>query len=263
MMDLSPKEIADVAIEKGIAKANSSFLSMVVLGFLGGAFIAIGYLAYIRVTGTMPASWGSFDTFMGAAVFPTGLILILVGGGELVTGNMMAVSMACFDKKINILQLIWNWLWITIFNLIGALFVAYFFGHFIGLTEGDFLAKTVHTAEMKTSAPFWQAFVSGIGCNWLVSMAVWLCYGAKTFAGKILGIWFPIMAFVLIGFQHVVANMFIIPAAIFAGHLSWMLFLKNIIAVFLGNAAGAVVFVSMLYFIAYKKEGVQKTDTAL
>lgn len=125
-MDLSPKEIADVAIEKGIAKANSSFLSMVVLGFLGGAFIAIGYLAYIRVTGTMPESWGSFDTFMGAAVFPTGLILILVGGGELVTGNMMAVSMACFDKKINILQLIWNWLWITIFNLIGALFVAYY-----------------------------------------------------------------------------------------------------------------------------------------
>lgn len=99
-MDLSPKEIADVAIEKGIAKANSSFLSMVVLGFLGGAFIAIGYLAYIRVTGTMPGSWGSFDTFMGAAVFPTGMILILVGGGELVTGNMITVSILALTKRL-------------------------------------------------------------------------------------------------------------------------------------------------------------------
>ncbi|CAM5216988.1 Formate/nitrite transporter OS=Ureibacillus acetophenoni OX=614649 GN=SAMN05877842_108105 PE=4 SV=1 [Ureibacillus acetophenoni] len=247
-MDLTPKEIAEIAIQKGTEKVKMTVPSMFFLGFLGGAFIAIGYLACIRMTGTMPAEWGSYATFLGASVFPLGLILLVLGGGELVTGNMMIVSIAYFARKIKLIQLMRNWFWITIFNLIGALFVAYFFGHFIGLTEGDFLQKTVSTANGKVEASFWQALVSGIGCNWLVAMAVWLSFGAKSFGGKILAIWFPIMGFVLIGFQHVVANMFIIPAAIFAGELSWEVFLPNIIPVFLGNAVGAVVFVSMFYF---------------
>jgi formate/nitrite transporter len=249
----SPKEIADISIQKGTEKANLAKLPLAVLGFLGGAFIALGYLAYIRVTGTMPQEWGSLITFIGAAVFPVGLICILLGGGELLTGNMMAVSIAYFAKKIKFTQLVSNWLLIAFFNLLGALFIAYFFGHFVGLTEGDFLAKTVHTAEAKIKDPFWVAFVSGIGCNWLVSIAVWLSFGAKDFSGKILAIWFPTMTFVLIGFQHVVANMFIIPAAIFAGALSWSQFLPNIIPVFLGNAIGGAIFVSFVYFIAYKK----------
>jgi formate transporter len=252
----SPKEIADISIQKGTEKAKLAKLPLAVLGFLGGAFIALGYLAYIRVTGTMPQEWGSLITFIGAAVFPIGLICILLGGGELLTGNMMAVSIAYFAKKVKLSQLISNWLLIAFFNLLGALFIAYFFGHFVGLAEGDFLAKTVHTAEAKIKDPFWVALVSGIGCNWLVSMAVWLSYGAKDFSGKILAIWFPTMTFVLIGFQHVVANMFIIPAAIFAGALSWSQFLPNIIPVFLGNAIGGAVFVSFIYFIAYKKTDV-------
>lgn len=249
----SPKEIADISIQKGTEKANLAKLPLAVLGFLGGAFIALGYLAYIRVTGTMPQELGSLITFIGAAVFPIGLICIVLGGGELLTGNMMAVSIAYFAKKVKLTQLISNWLLIAFFNLLGALFIAYFFGHFVGLAEGDFLVKTVHTAEVKIKDPFWVAFVSGIGCNWLVSMAVWLSYGAKDFSGKILAIWFPTMTFVLIGFQHVVANMFIIPAAIFAGALSWSQFLPNIIPVFLGNAVGGAVFVSSIYFLAYKK----------
>ena len=256
----SPKEIADISIQKGTEKANLAKLPLAVLGFLGGAFIALGYLAYIRVTGTMPQEWGSLITFIGASVFPIGLICILLGGGELLTGNMMAVSIAYFAKKIKLTQLVSNWLLIAFFNLLGALFIAYFFGHFVGLTEGDFLAKTVHTAEAKIKDPFWVAFVSGIGCNWLVSIAVWLSFGAKDFSGKILAIWFPTMTFVLIGFQHVVANMFIIPAAIFAGALSWSQFLPNIIPVFLGNAVGGAVFVSAIYFLAYKaKETVIET----
>jgi len=253
----NPNEIADISIKKGVEKAGASYASMAVLGFLGGAFISLGYLAYIRVTGTMPHEWGSLVTLVGAAVFPVGLILVLIGGGELLTGNMMAVAMAYFAKKIKFSQLLRNWLLIAWFNFLGALFVAYFFGHFVGLTEGDFLEKTVHTAEVKVNDPFWVAFVSGIGCNWLVGIAVWLCYGAKDIAGKILAIWFPVMTFVLIGFQHVVANMFIIPAAIFAGHLSWSDFLPNIVPVFLGNAVGGAVFVSLLYYLAYKKDAVK------
>lgn len=253
-MDLTPKEITGIAIKKGTEKVKLTVPSMFFLGFLGGAFIAIGYLAYIRMTGTMPEEWGSYATFLGASVFPLGLILLVVGGGELVTGNMMTVSIAYFARKIKLIQLIRNWFWVTIFNLLGAVFVAYFFGHFLGLTEGDFLQKTVSTAYGKVEASFWQAFVSGIGCNWLVAMAVWLSFGAKSFGGKILAIWFPIMGFVLVGFQHVVANMFIIPATIFAGELSWEVFLPNIIPVFLGNAVGAVVFVSMFYYISLIKE---------
>jgi formate/nitrite transporter len=250
----NPKEIAENAIQKGIEKVSLPKGSLLILGFLGGAFIALGYLGYIRVTGTVPHEWGGFATLLGAAVFPVGLVLILLGGGELLTGNMMAVSIAYFAKKIRLSQLLSNWLFITLSNFVGAMFVAYFFGHFVGLTEGAYLEKTVNTALAKVNDPFWVAFVSGIGCNWLVAMAVWLCYGAKDISGKILAIWFPIMTFVLIGFQHVVANMFIIPAAIFAGELSWSVFLPNIIPVFFGNAVGGAIFVSLLYFRAYKKE---------
>jgi formate/nitrite transporter len=252
----SPKEITETTIEKGIQKAHSNTLSLVILGFLGGAFISLGYLLYIRVVGTMPHEWGSFATFIGASVFPVGLVCILLGGGELITGNMMAVPLAFFDKKITFTMLLRNLGIVTLMNLVGALFVAYFFGHFVGLTEGDFLEKTVATAGAKIKDPFWVAFVSGIGCNWFVGMAVWLSYGAKDFAGKILGIWFPVMAFVAIGFQHVVANMFIIPAAIFAGAYTWTDFILNVIPVYLGNTVGGAIFVSLFYFLAYKKQAV-------
>nr|WP_246333948.1 formate/nitrite transporter family protein [Thermoactinomyces mirandus] len=180
----NPKQIADIAIQQGIEKANLSKLSLPILGFLGGAFITLGYLAYIRITGPAPHKWGSFVTFLGAAVFSMGLILILLGGGELLTGNMMAVSIAYFAKKVNFTQLITNWISIALFNLLGAMFVAYFFGHFTGLTEGAFLEKTVSAAQAKVNDPFMVAFVSGIGCNWLVAMAVWLCYGAKDFISR-------------------------------------------------------------------------------
>ncbi|WP_172370639.1 formate/nitrite transporter family protein [Sporosarcina jiandibaonis] len=253
----NPKEIADIAIQKGTEKANISNTAVALLGFLGGAFIALGYLACIRVTGTMPNEWGGLVTLIGAAVFPVGLVLILLGGGELLTGNMMAVSIAYFAKKVKLSQLVRNLLLITFFNFLGALFIAYFFGHFVGLTEGAFLEKTVLTAESKINDTFWVAFVSGIGCNWLVGMAVWLCYGAKDFFGKILAIWFPVMTFVLIGFQHVVANMFVIPAAIFAGELSWNTFLPNIIPVFFGNLVGGAIIVGLFYFVVYKQDEVK------
>jgi formate transporter len=257
----NPKEIAEVSIEKGIEKANASHLTIAVLGFLGGAFIAFGYLAYIRVTGSMPHEWGGLAALLGAAVFPVGLLLVLLGGGELLTGNMMAVSIAYFARKIKFSQLLRNWILIAFFNFLGALFVAYFFGHIVGLTEGALLDKTVHIAEAKINDSFLVAFLSGIGCNWLVAMAVWLCYGAKDFSSKILAIWFPVMIFVLIGFQHVVANMFVIPAAIFSGHLTWSAFLPNIIPVFLGNAVGGALFVSLPYFLSYKKTEGQQGDS--
>lgn len=248
----SPKKIAQIAIEAGKAKTELSLFQMLILGFLGGAFISIGYLLAIRVSADVPHEWGSFASFLGAAVFPLGLILIVIGGAELLTGNMMAVSIAFFAKQVTMQRLLHNWFWITISNFIGALFVAYFFGHIVGLTEtGPYLEKTVLTAQAKVDTAFWPAFFSGIGCNWLVGLAVWLAYGADDIGGKTLALWFPIMGFVAIGFQHIVANMFIIPAAIFAGQLTWIDFIQNFIPVYLGNAVGGFVFVALIYWGAY------------
>ncbi|MCJ8013984.1 formate/nitrite transporter family protein [Paenibacillus sp. KQZ6P-2] len=249
----SPQQIKDIAAETGEKKARASLSSLLVLGFLGGAFIALGFLLDIRVIGTAPKEWGSFAGFLGACVFPVGLILTLLAGGELLTGNMMTLPMAWFSRKIGFGAVLRNWIVVTIANFLGAVFVAYFFGHVVGLTEGAFLPKTTAIAGAKVNDTFIQAFVSGIGCNWLVCLAVWLAFGAKDFAGKIAGMWFPVMAFVAIGFQHVVANMFVIPAAIFAGQMTWAQYFPNFVAVFLGNVVGGAIFVAGAYFVAYRQ----------
>lgn len=250
-----PQQIATNTIETGVTKARSTWTQMLVLGFLGGAFIALGFLLDIRVIANTPESWGSFANFLGAALFPVGLVLVLVAGGELLTGNMMAVPLARMAKRISTKEMVRNLFAITIANLLGALFVAYFFGHIVGLTEtGPYLTKTVELAGHKLEGSFAQMFLSGIGCNWLVALAVWLSYSADNISGKVLGIWFPTMAFVAIGFQHVVANMFLIPAAIFAGYYSWEMYLMNFVPVWLGNLTGGAIFVAGMYFTAYIKK---------
>lgn len=174
---------------------------------------------------------------------------------------MMATSIAAFAKKITYKQVATNWILVTLSNFVGALFVAYFFGHVLGFTETDvYLEKTIHIAEAKINDTFWMALISGIGCNWLVSLGVWISYSAEDTAGKIIGLLFPITAFVAIGFQHVVANMFVIPAAIFAGAMTWTDYFTNFVPVFLGNGIGGSVLVAGLYYIAYLRRD-KKTIT--
>lgn len=248
-----PDKIMELTVEYGKKKVNYPWLQTLILGFEAGAFIALGYLLFIRVTATLPANLDGLSSLIGASVFPVGLVLTLLAGGELLTGNMMAVPLARMANKISTKQLLINWFLVTVSNFVGAIFVAYVFGHLVGLTEtAPFLAKTVSVAQHKLEASFLQAFLSGIGCNWLVASAVWLSYGSEDFMGKIAGIWFPTMAFVAIGFQHVVANMFVIPAAIFAGHFTWIEYLHNFVPVFLGNAVGGTVFIAMAYWHSYK-----------
>ncbi|PLR99238.1 formate/nitrite transporter family protein [Bacillus sp. T33-2] len=248
----TPQKIAELSIESGFRKAKMSIPTMLILGFLAGAFIAMGFLLYVRLTGNMPKDWGSFTTFLGAAVFPIGIVLVLLAGGELLTGNMMTLPMAWFAKKITFTEIVRNWFYILISNFIGAVFVAYFFGHVVGLTEtGPYLNQTVTIAQAKLNDTFMQAFISAIGCNWLVALAIWIATGSQDYAGKIMGVWFPIMAFIVIGFQHVVANMFIIPAAIFAGEVTWMEYTPNFVAVLLGNIVGGSIFVGLAYFTVY------------
>lgn len=249
----TPQQIAEITVEAGVKKSHLPTLSIVVLGFLAGAFIALGFLLDIHVSTMIPGPWASLGNLLGAAVFPIGLILTILAGGELLTGNMMTLPSAMFAGRISAGAVARNWILVTLANLLGALFIAYFFGHVLGLTEGAFLAKTLAIAKAKASADFAQAFISGIGCNWLVCLAVWLSYASKDVTGKILGMWFPIMAFVAIGFQHVVANMFVIPAAIFADALTWVDFIENFFAVFLGNAVGGAIFVGLAYYVSYSK----------
>lgn len=251
----TPEEILQKSINAGVNKLHKTLLAKMILGFIGGAMISLGFLAYVRVTASIPNNLASVKSIVGGAVFPIGLIVILLAGGELATGNMMAVGTSILSKKASLVEYLKNLLVITLFNFIGAIFVAYFFGHVVGLTHAAPYQQQVITMAMgKTGAAFLPAFVSGIGCNWLVGIAVWLSFGAKDAAGKILGIWFPIMIFVAVGFQHSIANCFIIPAAIFEGGSTWGAFLQNFVPVYLGNIVGGLIFVAGFYYFSYTKK---------
>ena len=205
----------------------------------------------------MPAQWGSFGSLLGGCLFPIGLIAIVLVGGELATGNMMTMAIGLFQKKISFWDLIYNWVVVMAGNMVGSILVAYFFGHFVGLAEGPFLAKTVAVASSKISDPPMVALVSAIGCNIFVCMAVWVATSARDYFAKMAGMWFPIMIFVVLGFQHVVANAFVIPAAIFTGEssITWLDYLQNTVFVFIGNAiGGALAFALPCFYMYGQKE---------
>ncbi|MDR1771803.1 MAG: formate/nitrite transporter family protein [Hungatella sp.] len=257
----SPAEVLDILGDKAQIKKKLSILRLFLLSILGGSFIAEGFLACIRVQGTVPAQWGSFGSLLGGCLFPIGLIAIVLVGGELATGNMMTMAIGLFQKKISFWDLIYNWVVVMVGNMVGSILVAYFFGHFVGLAEGPFLAKTVAVASSKISDPPMVALVSAIGCNIFVCMAVWLATSARDYFAKMAGMWFPIMIFVVLGFQHVVANAFVIPAAIFTGEssITWLDYLQNTVFVFIGNAiGGALAFALPCFYMYGQKEEAKK-----
>ena len=151
-------------------------------------------------------------------MFSLGLILVIVGGAELLTGNMALVPMAVFAKRVTVAKMAMNWLWVTIGNLAGSLFVAYFLADQTGVlgsgTPGFIRLGAIASGKAATET-HWEQFLRAVGCNWLVCLAVWLALAATDIGGKILAIIFPITAFVALGFDHVVANMFFLPAAMF------------------------------------------------
>src|SRR5579875_2241966 len=253
---LTPAEIAQTAAAIGHVKAKQSWWKLLILGFLAGAFIALGFLVDIRVTASLPDSLASIKSLLGGAVFPVGLMLVVIAGAELLTGNMMTLPLALHAKKIGIGGLVYNWFWVLIGNLIGALFVAGVFGlgaHLV--TEDPFKTTVIALATAKAKLPFGSTILSAIGCNWLVCLAVWMAYGAKDIGGKILAIWFPIMTFVAIGFQHVVANMFVLPAGLWVGApISWGQIIVEWIGAFIGNAIGGWLFTATAYFLVYMRK---------
>lgn len=249
-------ETLEILGNKAVEKTKLPLWKLVLLGFMGGGFIALGFLAYVRTVGTMPGEWGSFASFLGALVFPVGLVGIVLVGGELTTGNMMTMPLGYFQKKIRLGQVFYNWLIVMAANALGGIAVAFFFGHIVGLTEGAYVAKTIALGQGKAMEPPVVALISGIGCNIFVCMAVWISTSARTFTGKFIFMWFPVMVFVVIGFQHVVANAFIIPAAIFAGGsgIGWIDYLQNLIFVFIGNGIGGALAFALVCHILYHKK---------
>ena len=257
----TPAEITRLAVASGVTKANASPPKALVAGFLAGAYIAFGGLiATVTSAGLDPKTWGGLITLVTGATFSLGLILVVVAGADLLTGNMMLVPLAVFSRRVTAAKLALNWLWVTIGNLVGSLFVAWLLADQTGL----FAKGTINFARLAAIAhakgiteTHWEQFVRAIGCNWLVCLAVWIALAATSVGGKILAIIPPITAFVALGFDHVVANMFFLPAAMMvgAGGLSFADTLLNLIFAYLGNAVGAGVFVAGAYFYLYSDKG--------
>jgi formate/nitrite transporter len=259
----SPAEIARTGVQTGTTKAALSWDKALVAGFLAGAYIAFaGLLAVVTSAGMDPKVWGGVQTLVTGSVFALGLVLVVVAGSELLTGNMALVPLAALDRKVTIGRLSFNFFWVLIGNLLGSLFVAYFLAKETGVITADApLARlqSIATAKGETESD-WQIFLRAVGCNWLVCLAVWMALAAEDVGGKVLAIFFPIMAFVAMGFDHVVANMFFLPAAIFSHvqGIGWDDALKNWVFAFLGNLVGAGIFVATSYWYLYVKDAPQE-----
>ena len=263
----APAEIAKNYIKIGVGKATQSAGRMFLLGVMAGAFIAIGGIAS-TIAGAQ-APWPALGKLLGAIVFPGGLAMVLLAGSELFTGNCLLI-IPLLEKKINLRQLLKSWGLVYLGNLVGGVLVAAMvvFAHTGSLFENGVAASMVSTAVTKCSLPFWEAFFKGVLCNFLVCIAVWISFAAKSVGGKIAGIFFPIMMFVLCGFEHSVANMYYISAGMFANMLpeysdlvtdTSMLniggFLGgNLLPVTLGNIVGGAVFVGLVYWLVYLKK---------
>lgn len=244
-----PAEIAQLIERAGVAKAALPAGQMFVLAMLAGAFIGFGAVAYTMVMTGADMAYGPARA-LGGFVFALGLILCIVGGAELFTGNALMV-MAAVDRKITPCALLRNWGIVWCGNLAGAVGLAIAFG-ISGLLDGPMGATAAKVAAAKLALPLGQAFVRGALCNALVCLAVWLTFAARDATGKILAILWPVMAFVMLGLEHSVANMFFLPAGYLAGaDVPLGLAASSLAVVTLGNVAGGAGGVALAYRFAF------------
>src|SRR5829696_1076009 len=190
----APKDIARAGVLTGSTKARLSWDKALVAGFLAGAYIAIAGLLAIVVSAGMPEEWGGLPTFITGAVFSLGLILVVIAGSELLTGNMALVPLAAMKGRASLRKLAENWAFVIVGNLLGALFVAFFLAVQTGVADGPTLERLAQIAHKKgVEETEWQIFLRAMGCNWLVCLAVWMALAAEDVGGKVLAIFFPIM----------------------------------------------------------------------
>ena len=261
---LKPLEIKNALSDIGLVKSGRSFVQTALLSLLAGVFISFAsHLAAVVLTGEVP--WYGIKKLMSGAVFATGLILVMIPGAELFTGNnLMIVSV--LDKKIKYSDMLGNWAVVYAGNFLGALFTVLMIVYGTGLVTGQLAETAVKIAAAKAGLTASEAFFRGIGANWLVCLAVMMAISSGDITGKILGMFFPVAAFVAMGFEHSIANMYFLPSGYFVMHLpgnSALLsdyiniltvnnMLGNIFWVTLGNIIGGGLFVGTIYWYIHK-----------
>lgn len=255
----SPAEIAKNYLATGTAKTKLPLAKMFVLSIFAGMFIAIAGVG--ATTAAVSIASPSVAKLVGACIFPAGLALSLIAGSELFTGNCLII-MPVLSKKATVGAMLKNWLVVYAGNFVGALIVSSLvvYSHTFNLFDGNLAASAVATADAKCALSFSDAFLRGIMCNLLVCLGVWMAFAATDVAGKIIGLYFPVMIFVLCGFEHSVANMYYISSGLMASdlyqiaaaNLSIGNFIGNLIPVTLGNIVGGFI-VGIGYWYAYIK----------
>ena len=262
---LLPPQMAAKAETVGEAKANLNAASTFVLAVLAGAFIAWGGVFFTTVitTGGIALPFG-VTKLLGGLVFSLGLILVIVAGAELFTGNNLIV-MAWASGRISWKQVLRNWLIVYAGNFAGAIGIAVlvYFAGFANGSNGAVGDTMLKIAVAKCNIAWPQAIAAGVGCNVLVCLAVWLCMSCRTVADKVLAIIFPITAFVATGMEHCVANMYFVPAALMVkaerGSSESIdvanFVVNNLIPVTFGNVIGGAVLVGLVYWFVYLREG--------
>lgn len=262
----SSREIAARVESVGVAKAQLPLLSMAMLGILAGAFIGLGALFYVLVVSDTTLGFAA-SRVLGGVVFSLGLLLVVVAGAELFTGNNLLV-MAWADGKLSTWDVLRNWMVVCAANFIGALGLAaivFLSGH-TGMNGGAIGKTYLSIAAAKVSLPFWNAFFSGVMCNVLVCMAVWMTLAGRSVTDKMIAIVFPISAFVAAGFEHSIANMYLIPLAMMLKASGAALpaggdaigvagLAENLVPVIAGNLVGGSVLVALVYHIIYRRSG--------
>ncbi len=249
----SPAQIALRIESGGVAKANMPVLKTATLGVLAGAFIGFGAMFYTLVITGSDMGFGA-ERLLGGVAFSLGLILVLIGGAELFTGNNLIV-MAWAECKVTSRQLLRNWGLVYIANFAGAIGTVALFvlAGALELNGGAVAETAVGIARAKVELEPIPAFFRGVLCNTMVCLAVWLCFAARQVTGKILAIVFPISAFVALGFEHSVANMYLIPLGMIASGegVDLAALFANLVPVTLGNIVGGSGLVALTYWLVY------------
>ena len=264
---LSPEEVCRYVEEVGIKKANNKPMQTLLLGILAGMFIALG--AYASTVASHGITDPGIQKFVAGIVFPVGLIMVLICGSELFTGNSL-LSIAWAQKKISTGQMLRNWFIVWIGNFIGAFLIAALIFASGLLSTGTVGGYAVKVAATKASIGFGPAIASGILCNIIVCLSVWGTYAAKDITGKVLMGFFPIFAFIIAGFEHCVANMYYFSIGLLAktnpmfietshvaieklDNLSVVGIFNNLIPVTIGNVIGGAFCIGIIYWIIYIK----------
>ncbi len=270
-------QLLQATSDSGFANANQDLKSVIVMTFLAGAYVALGGLFAIKVGYSFPVDqFAGLGKLLFASVFPLGLMLVVICGADLFTGNCNTVTTAYNDRRIDFSRLVISLIRSWFGNFVGAVFVAlivFYSGVLFDIVGGSmpYAQSIVTLANMKANLDFWEAFVRAVGCNWLVCLAVYGSLSSDNVIGKIAALWVPTMAFVAIGFEHCVANMFFIPLAMLLGTDStyvalveagkaaalnvdlYGFLIGNLLPVTLGNIVGGAVLVAMMYNIAYRR----------